>query len=604
MLVFKHGLGFLIQDKFVAIKYALTIILVLSFCVANNALMLFSFDENFAYYTPPQDLVGYANYVNMLNVTAQENYNGFSANYFTSHFHGCSPYHFYELWLAALLSTIFLLQPIVAYWVVVYPFFQFLVWCGLMAILETPYFHSFSKQHKSINIKQAFFCFSLLFVGGTYFPVYKIIPYLESAKYLHNNTLLASGVIEPFIIASFLLYLHKQKYLAWLAFLAIPIASITTWAGVLGVNVGLGLGIGWQNKIRAEQYKLLKAITYCTVCFLVITFVFYLTFGTKNNATTISWTELSFVFAFQYFDFINAISFIFRQIGLVFGLYLSKTIIVYLPFLLLIYYLIRRGNKTMPLKQLFLKYKKLLLIPFGVFFFSLLAMCLLMLHHDASQVFRNISFPILNMILSLLLLQIFHQQYPKPTSIYANIAFIFLILYQIYFTISLKITQIEERNIYSKSYLVAISKIAEKDLSSKMGGFIYGKTFYIDDLYSKVVRHQLPAGYLAVMPQFYTLVNLEVFEIPRSEKLIHQVLEKGYQKNSEFYQFVSEQQKGKKFVNLAQSQVDFIGKHQLGYLIIGKDATLTPQLQQLIKEKVKMEIKDEQSKERFLLLNP
>jgi hypothetical protein len=573
-------------------------ILIFSICVAINAVTIIDFknifsntlnnnpSNNFPYHIPSQDLVGYTNYVNMLKITKQENYNGFSANYFDNYldnyFHGISPYHFYEFWLAAFISQILDLQAIIAYWLVVYPLFYFMTWCGLMAITENQLLQKLPKITTEISIKNLFFnaikYFLLLFVGAIYFPFYKFIPYLESTIYLHNNTILTYGLIEPFLLAAFLLYQRRKILVAWFVILLIPILSITTWVGVLGFLLYLLIATDFFS--QKQKYQFIG--TFSLTTFLIV--LCYAIFGTHNQAA-FSWRELLPIFAFQNLDFKIAIQFIVKNILVVFGLYLLKTVVVYLPFFS---YLTNFIFSIQVLKKQFKTVIILLLFPF-------VAMFLLNLHHDATQVFRNFLFPLFNVILIIGVLtkiDIHNNKFIK------TILFYCLIIYQISFTSYFKIKQIAERNIYSKEYLTEIAALKPTDLQGKFGGFIYGKDFYQDDLFSKVVRHQLPAGYLAVMPQFYTIVNLEVFDIPKSSKLEHKIFETRFQKNSEFYQFVEKQKYQEQFSTITQSQIDFIRKNQLGFLVISKNVALPIEIQKLIYR----EIRDEKSGEKFLVL--
>ncbi len=581
--------NFIIESNFY--KNTLSSICILCLCIAANACMLFRFDTNvwdnsdanFAYYVPTQDLVGYANYVNMLNITAQENYNGLSANYFDSYFHGVSPYHFYEFWLAAWITQLTDLQAIISYSVIVQALFYFMTWCGLMAILELSHHH---YTHKSLKI------FSLLFVGAIYFPFYKFIPYVESVFYLHNNTILSYGLIEPFLLAAFLLYKHQKNLFAWFVILLIPLISITTYIGIMGFM------LFWVIKLPKYAYHFILS-------FLLLTFsiiIFYFLFGTANEAA-FSWRELLPVFAFnmatQNLDNQAAILFVAKNLVVVFSLYLLKSIIAYLPLMLLLIGFLK--NKlthiiTYPLKfkiAFFLQIALLILLP-------LAAMFLLILHHDASQIFRNFLFPLINIAAMITLIPLIFSNHKikliiKPQT---KVFYFFFIAYQIIFSIYFKIKQVSERQIYSYQYLNKISDIKSYELQGKFGGFIYGQDFYADDLFSKVIRHQLPAGYLAMLAQFYTVVNLEVFDIPKSNKPTHKIFDNHFIQNSEFYQFVTQQKRMNLFKNITQSQADFIVEKQLGFLIISKNISLAPEIQQLIKS----EIKDSESGERFLII--
>jgi hypothetical protein len=561
----------------------------LAFCFAfligfcANGYMIFDFSRafthDFGFHVPNLDLVGYSNYVNMLLHTAQENYNGFSANYFSTAFHGVSPYHFYEFWLAALLCKVFGFQPIISYWLVVYPLFYAFVVCGFLAIAE---------QYNTVKLQTFFSCVALLFVGGIYFPFYKYIPFLDSTFYLHNNTLLTYGLIEPFLLASYLCYQHQLYRHAWLFLLVIPIISITTWVGLLGLLCYLWLT---KNITFSKSHKNMLPIRFFMTSFVGLTamlVLFFWLFGTKNQAT-FSTQELLPIFAFSNFNNYETISFIAKQFLVVFGLYLFKSLLVYAPFLFVIYQNMTQKNlHTIFITQKGYLYSIVVILPLG-------AMFLMILHHDSSQLFRNFLFPLTNMSIAIYFL---HSYFQKPLHKNTKYFLYALLAYQIGFTFYFKQQQIQESNIYSHNYLKEIAAISQHSLKSKFGGFIYGKNFYPDNLFSKVIRHNIPAGYLAVMPQFFTVINLEIFDIPQSHQPINQVFEKRSLQNSEFYQFVEQQKQNDIFINTTQSQIDFIKQNKLAFLVIGKDVILPTNFQSLIKK----EIKDTQTGERFLVL--
>jgi hypothetical protein len=578
-LLHKH-LHFSIRQNYTTYKLKILLSCIfLIVCIIPNALTICSFEQKFIYYIPTQDLVGYSNYVKMLLETGQENYNGFSANYFDNYFHGVSPYHFYEFWLAAFICQLTGFQALIAYWIVVYPFFYFLTFCGFMAVIETYHLRTTNKQ----LCFDALFSFLLLFVGAIYFPLYALIPYLDSIFYLHNNTILTYGLIEPFLLASFILYRQKKYYLAWFFLLLLPIFSITTWVGVFALLLFLCI-------TKPEQGKIIKKLIYSFILLTILIILFYYFFGTQNKAT-FSWQELLPIFAWQTMDWRSFYSFLGKTFLLVFGLYLSKTVVAYFPFvsLCLLYLKKNRISQKINFRYL-LGLSSLIFVPIS-------AMFLLFLHHDSSQVFRNFLFPLCNIAIAICLIQHSKQLFARQN--YLFISCLILLVYQIGFSIYFRISQIQERQIYSLEYLQKIETIAKTELSGKFGAFIYGKSFYTDDLFSKVVRHQLPAGYLAVIPFFHSIVNIEIFSIPMSKNPNYTIFENRFRQNSEFFQFVKRQKHAKTFQNITQSQIDFIVQNQIGFLIIGKNITLPKNYLPLIKK----EIIDQQSGEKFLILH-
>jgi hypothetical protein len=525
-------------------------------CYLPNALMLLKLGGQFPYYIPTQDLVGYSNFVKQLLLTQQENYNGLTANLIDSDFHGISPYHFYEFWLAAFIVKLTGCLPLFAYWLLVYPLFYLMTWAGILAVWE--------HLHTKITWKQQIVSFLLLFLGAIYFPFYDYLPYLDSTVYLHNNTLLTYGLLEPFLVAIYLLWQYQQKELAVVMLLIIPLLSITTLAGVTGAVLGI---VWWAYRHQKRQlaYKSLGGLG----CLLLGLGVLYSVWGTKNEAA-FSWREFTPFVSTQLYDFPQNIVWVAKQMIVVFGLYLCKSLWVYAPyvFLLLIYYY---PLNLKALKKIFSSIQYFCLMPLC----GLAAMWLVMLHHDASQTFRNFCFPVLNLLLVLWFVHYFSQlpllQHRQKHTI---TFFILLVGYQMAYSAYYKYRQVAERQEYSEAYLLHLQKIITKLPENSLGAFIYPPSFYADDLFSKVIRHQLPAGYLALFPNVAGIVNLGVFEIPYSQQAIYKLQEGRLRKNSEFYQFVQKRQKTNNVRSIVDLQNEFIYQYPIQFILIGKNISL------------------------------
>ncbi|MFY7788342.1 MAG: hypothetical protein ACOVQA_10760, partial [Thermoflexibacteraceae bacterium] len=446
-------------------------------------MMLIKLGGKFPYYVPPQDLVGYSNFVKQLLLTQQENYNGLTANLIDSYFHGLSPYHFYEFWLAAFITKFTGCLPLFAYWLLVYPLFYLTTWAGILAVWE--------HRHTKITWKQQIVSFLLLFLGAIYLPFYDYVPYLDSTVYLHNNTLLTYGLLEPFLLAIYFLWQYQQKELAILGLLTIPLLSITTLAGVFGAIIGIAWW-SYEHQNRQLAYKSLGGLGLLLLGLAVL----YGVWGTKNEAA-FSWREFTPFVSLKLYDFPQNIIWVLKQIIVVFGLYFFKSVLVYAPYLILAlfcYYPFdhQRFKKVFDTTQYFF------LMPLC----GLAAMCLVILHHDASQTFRNFCFPVANLLLVLWFVHYFSQlpslQHRQKYSMTAF--FIVLVIYQMAYSVYHKYQQVAERQEYSEDYLLEVQGIVQTLPENSLGVFIYPPSFYKDDLFSKVIRHQLPAGYLALFP--------------------------------------------------------------------------------------------------------
>ncbi len=539
----------LLQNAFVCLLISLC-------CYLPNALMLIKLNGKFPYYIPPQDLVGYSNFVKQLLLTQQENYNGLTANLINNYFHGVSPYHFYEFWLAAFLVKCTGVLPLFAYWLWVYPLFYLTTWAGILAVWE--------HFQAVITWKKQVFAFLLLFLGGIYLPLYNYLPYLESTVYLHNNTLLTYGLLEPSLIAIYLLWQSQRKELAVLVLLCIPLLSITTLAGVVGAIIGI-VWWGYEHQNRQLAYKSALGL----VLLLLGLAVLYGIWGTKNEAA-FSWREFTPFVSTKLYDFPQNLFWVAKQIIVVFGLYLFKSFWVYAPYIIVvgcIYYSF--GFQTIKKNIALAKY--FVFVPLC----GLSAMCLVALHHDASQVFRNLFFPLLNVALMLQVIFYYTNFYAKKliskqlTTLFVS----FIILYQLLYSAYHKYQQVAERQEYNEDYLLAVQSALQKLPENSVGAFIYPPSFYKDDLFSKVIRHQLPAGYLALFPNIIGIVNIGVFEIPYSQQAAYGLQEERLRKNSEFYQFVQERQKMDNVRSSKDFQNEFIHQYSIQFMVIGKNVS-------------------------------
>jgi hypothetical protein len=337
--------------------------------------------------------------------------------------------------------------------------------------------------------------------------------------------------------------------------------SITTLAGVFGAIIGIAWW-SYEHQNRQLAYKTLGGLGLLLLGLAVL----YGVWGTKNEAA-FSWREFTPFASNKLYDFPQNIIWVIKQIIVVFGLYSFKSVLVYVPYLilaLLCYYPFdyQRFKKVFDTAQYFF------LMPLC----GLFAMCLVILHHDASQTFRNFCFPVANVLLVVWLVHYFSQlRYLQSRQIDKVTAFFMvLLIYQMVYSAYHKYQQVAERQEYSEDYLLEVQKIAQKLPENSLGAFIYPPSFYKDDLFSKVIRHQLPAGYLALFPNVAGIVNLGVFDIPYSQQVVYRLQEERLRKNSEFYQFVQRTQTTTHVRSVVDLQNEFINQHLIQFVLIGE----------------------------------
>jgi hypothetical protein len=137
------------------------------------------------------------------------------------------PYHYFELWISALMYKSFGLNALIVYSVSLPMLFDTLIFIALLAIIEV---------RKKITLHYVLFAFTVLLLSDT-------IPYLSSMIPIIKGwmPLLESPKLLPvflFLFTAIILFMHNKKIEAYFTLLAIPVMNmipiVTIW-GTIGV---------------------------------------------------------------------------------------------------------------------------------------------------------------------------------------------------------------------------------------------------------------------------------------------------------------------------------------------------------------------------------
>jgi len=155
-------------------------------------------------------------------------------------------------------------------------------------------------------------------------------------------------------------------------------------------------------------------------------------------------------------------------------------------------------------------------------------------------------------------------------------------------------------NKYSDEYILSIMDSNKDQKINSIGVYLYGEKDYYRWSIKYSESYNL-STFLQICPQYYHTINLSVHEIPVPS--IDQPLERTRHDiiigTRLFYRFVENQKALDRFISIEQCQLEFIKKHNVGYLIASKRAKIAPSIQKLIYKK----IIDNLSGERFCFLD-
>ena len=525
----------------------------------------------FNFISSPADFQHYSEISTALSRSGQENIFGLK-NLLMDDFLGNTPYHYFELWFNNGITNIFNTINVVTLMTVTYPVFYWLAYIGICAIWES---------YNKITIFQK--VMSILFVGmgGVFFLFYKHIPYLGAGQLLCTvpiDTYYRKFIAYyPFVITSWLFFRYNKINLALISILCLPIISIGSFPGIIASIV---LYVLFEDKIR-KNLKCNKTLLY--VCILAF---FMAGFYMLMPRPIIMVNNLSIIFSLNYWTQLSTYKTVFN----IYVLTTSQVIFYYSPFLILIYFFTK--NKIDLIKQ----------GPSSFMFFiflyisSLSSWSFLHATGNARQFFSNgVSVILIVWIIAYLIKLVIDTKSNKVLVICISILLSANVFH------SLENNYKTKLNFQDDEYLKAISlKINEIEDDVIYGAIIFSpeETETITQRRDKAFHIYPLAHYTNYFKKEIDVQNLSVYDaLPLKDKSKEERF-KHLIEITPFYRFVEKQKKMKKFDNIEISQLNFIKKFKLKFIILRRGVKYPIYLHYMIKEV----LTDKKSGDRFIML--
>jgi len=538
------------------------------------ACLLIKWQGDFGYFMPDKDKVYYSNISLLLLLTGQENREGIT-NLYTAN-SGTAPYHYFDLWLNALLSFFTRTPPLVVLYLLCFPFVNLLAAMGVLSLFE---------KRGEIKPLHIIFSFLLLFAGACYFTGEPKIAYAQNFSETPMEFMGEKfGVFYLFGILALLLFLDEYFIAALSVLLIFPLLSISTLPGCAG-GLLLFLLIAGLLKI-VSRADILRLFFYLLAVALFIVSFYFFTGNIHSNPYLKNglrvYTDLE---EMNFHSLKVAMAELFYRVKL----HPWRTFLLHLPFLIPMIWVLRKNGSL----------KGLLLLVFCIYLSSLFAFGIFYKLFDASQFYtNNLVFINLSLLLGAVLFISSAFDRPMRVTRLIGILLIFLLLSgKIFFSVLSHQKNKSRNDIYGDEFLNAITALntQEKEQVAVLYTAQPGENMYSED------KNGLQILYLAFMPGMLPAVDLNVFEMNDWSKdpSIAQV-QKAYIRSSPFYRFATEQVSRGDFRNIAQSKVDFIKEKKIKYLVLFKGVEVDNEIRPLVKKV----IHDERSGHRFLVLNP
>lgn len=520
----------------------------------------------------PNDINIYALRSYYLGVTGHENYFGIY-NTFDPNFHGPKPYHYLELWFNAGMNWLFGGLNVLNLSLITGPVLKAISLLGILALWE---------RFTMVRWFHILIAFAMLWLGGLYLFYDKIgFPAFGMPIITYRFKMVA---YYPFLLGFALCFAYEEWKRGVLLLLGLPLATIVAGPAIAG---GLTLFlIGYWIFAKAQKFPL--AYTFFTlILFFGSISIFYILNGQSSTGTTFELGQSEIVGSFHVKEILNK-----TPLYLKYFLYaIVHILVLYIPYFLLAYLFRHYIFIALKKSSLFFILSTCIIIT-GAFVWSIL--------HDyaqSAQLYYNMSVPLMNVMGILLIIIIAREYgirlYKKKGLIAAGVIFL-IIAVQFY---SIGKVQFKERGKqnYSIEYLQKIDSIVQNGQISAIGAAIKGPEDYQSE-YSKMVAGYTLGYYLQYMKNGHSTVSLSDFEVPINPNDRRNNL-KDIQSGA-FYQFVIRQKDNGMFKSVEQSQLDFLRKNHINFLIVSANG----EIPEILAKYINQEFRDSLSGERFFLL--
>ncbi len=374
--------------------------------------------------------------------------------------------------------------------------------------------------------------------------------------------------IYIFLQAFIILFYTKRYSIAYALLLILPILFIST---IIGVLLAGGVYFMAQILFTKEPKKIYITSLLAYILFAVVVFIFYYIFRDTNNAQL---SQASTLPALNTAYFINIIK--------IFITTAIRHLVLYAPIILIFGLAVLKSREV--LKIFKTKYTLFCIL---MYLTTLFSWAVLDNVQDAVQLFSNLTTSLIAINSFFVIIYFLKNKNTTKNTIYIIIGItLFFNIHNTYYGLLNNTTSYTEK--YKKTIKENIKNISPvgvfmEQKNTKVGAgeaFIFPPNLYI------------PGQYLNLIGSAYHAVSLSVFDTYSDTPK-----EQNFLKKTTFYKFVEIQKTNKEFQSIAQSQIDFVKKHKIGYMIL----TSNIQLPEVWLELIEKEIIDSKTGERFII---
>lgn len=509
--------------------------------------------------TQENDFFIYAQRAKALGTYGQENYFAL-LNELDEAYQGLSPYHYLELWLSSFFSEMLGVNHVFSLGIIVKASFYFITGLGFLALLEK---WGYQGKWESIALALAFF-----FLSGIYLKIsFLSLPEFNLSALSYRTKMM---VYYPFFIGFVLNFLNHQKERAFLMLAMLMLATVVSIPAILGATLLMGLW-GEQRKDRSFRKPLIIIVLSAAAVLL-----FYALSPSPQLSASMG-VERQELLAYLSF------SHLFKSLGAFILHILGLIPIFLLPFCLI--FLAYKASSDQGLKDVLLF--SLMIILSGAAAYALLGD-----FENAIQLFFN---PVIVCLNTGAILALIYLWKDRASRIWMYVILGASFLNQL-FILPPKLFSHHIKSHYSPDYLEEIKTLADTGKLSGMGGALKAEEDYFSP-FSKITYAYTGAYYLQYFPGEIDCISLSDHQIkinPNNQRnnLVNR-------NSGIFYQYVLEQKSAGSFQSIPQSQLSFLQKHKINFLVLSKNVTLDPALNLRVKRK----IRDTFSGEQFLLID-
>ncbi len=536
--------------------------------------------DGFPLKIPFGDSIYYSKISHFLGVTGQENY-WCMENYMVGNKEeGIALYHFYEMWLNSLISRLFGLLNLPAFLLVTQSIFYFTGFIGLLAIIE--------YEHRKFYLSYLIFIALILFLSAIHIRLYNDISFMKYSEIIFFNFLghfsKKTGVYYIIAISFIHLFQKKQLLIAFYTIFSLSIMTVTALPFLAGGTI-LFLFICFIYNLVEKKY-VKKILTFASV-FIFTYIALYLLLKDNNSVMTPEYALSGF--------FKNSLIEWWTKIKIIVGSSIQLSIL-YSPFIIIFFLLKNKIKQILYIKENQLMFSFI----FSTIIAGLIGWSLLIKIEDMFQLFVG-TLAFINVFIIYLIVSQVKLSFPFTNrQILFYICLIGLLMYNLYGQVenqksqyAVNRTNLKIHSGYGKLYLEKIHLLIEKKQISGFGGSLIAKVDYERSPYNMMLHIMRLGEYLGLMSNDCYTVSLNDLDLPLSNTLRAHYLSK-----LPFFQFASKQKQEGTFESEAKSQVQFIKKYKLSFVILSPNAQISEDMKPLIKEI----ITDELSGEKFLVV--